>query len=200
MPANVSADDNREQVATQSPPERTELSAKMKDRVPVRKGGVALELFGGRGDALAANMPGLKHIAVEQEEDRVAAYKKRHPGSEIHHGKWEKILPDLPLDKMDLCLIDVDPYGEPFKALDLLASTVKLQGPCMLFTTFGFMRFMFQGVGRDGAIKKLCSFIEHKSAWKAERLLTLPAVRCVLTAHLLQPPVKKGFWSSIFGL
>ena len=194
--------DNMASVARKSPPERRELSEKMMGKIPIREGGVSLEVFGGCGDALAAHLKGLKHVAIEKDEKHAALYKKRHPGTEVHHGKWEKILPDLPLGEMDLCMLDVDPYGEPFEALKVIAAKAAIKKPCMLFTTFGFLRYQFQGHNQQDAIKKLCTTIERSTAWKAERLMTLPAVRCVLAAHMLHPPITKaetpGFWSSIF--
>lgn len=110
-------------------------------RAPIRKGGLAVELFAGKGTSPVAALKGLRHFAIEIKQSLASAYKRRNPQAKVLATSWSKALKAHHdrIKKADVCVLDVDPFGHPFAALKSFLSINKPTKPMLTLVTYGYL-------------------------------------------------------------
>lgn len=115
-----------------------------------KKERLILECFGGTGQSVVADFPG-KHVAMEKDKSRAAAYKRKHPSTEVVVGDNLKILEGMQIK--DLSWADLDASGRPFDCFEALLIAVSDQrSPFLVTTTWGFINeALKRGFNREAA-------------------------------------------------
>jgi len=192
-------DAGRDQATRGHARQKAALQKGVADAVPRRRGGVALELFAGAGHSVIAGIKGLKHIAVEPDAKRAGAYKRRHAGAQVFTEKWEKALPKIGLDKLDLCAVDIDPFGHPFEAIKALFKSASIRQPMLLMVTYGWMNErMKAGMDGPGAVAKMDSAV--RSAARGLKVKRLRGAIGGVSAYAVYSVIRQGTHLELHGM
>lgn len=117
-----------------------------------------LECYAGRGE-IGARLYGERGIAIEKDEVKAALLARRRPSWAVYEGDCVAALRAGLAAEEPVNFVDVDPYGDPWPAVEAFLSRRESSGPVVVAVNDGLGKTI--KMGNSWKIKSLSRAVDH---------------------------------------